>query len=80
MLTARRANASYGLGPRKTKELLLTGDSIDADEAHRLSMVSKVRSSARDRPTAYISTANRMRSSIRSGLLSHRRAVAVRPA
>src|ERR1700683_4289245 len=29
-------------GPRKTKELMLTGDSIDVDEAHRLGMVSKV--------------------------------------
>jgi enoyl-CoA hydratase len=29
-------------GPRKSKELLLTGDAIDADEAHRLGMVTKV--------------------------------------
>ncbi|MET0902158.1 MAG: enoyl-CoA hydratase [Acidimicrobiales bacterium] len=32
----------WELGARKTKELLLTGDSIDIHEAHRLGMVSKV--------------------------------------
>lgn len=32
----------WEFGPRRTKELLLTGDSIDADEAHRVGMVSKV--------------------------------------
>jgi enoyl-CoA hydratase len=32
----------WELGARKTKELMLTGDSIDVHEAHRLGMVSKV--------------------------------------
>lgn len=32
----------WEFGPRKAKELLLTGDSIDIDEAHRLGMVAKV--------------------------------------
>ncbi|MAE95585.1 MAG: enoyl-CoA hydratase [Deltaproteobacteria bacterium] len=32
----------WEFGPRKTKELLLTGDSIDATEAHQLGMVSKI--------------------------------------
>jgi enoyl-CoA hydratase len=32
----------WEFGPRKTKELLLTGDSMSADEAHQLGMVSKV--------------------------------------
>ena len=32
----------WEFGARKTKELMLTGDSIDADEAHRLGMVSKI--------------------------------------
>lgn len=32
----------WEFGPRKTKELLLTGDSLTADEAYRLGMVSKV--------------------------------------
>ncbi|HEY7070381.1 MAG TPA: enoyl-CoA hydratase, partial [Acidimicrobiales bacterium] len=32
----------WEFGPRKAKELLLTGDAIDADEAHALGMVTKV--------------------------------------
>lgn len=32
----------WEFGPRKAKELLLTGDSLDADEAYRLGMVSTV--------------------------------------
>jgi enoyl-CoA hydratase len=32
----------WEFGPRKAKELLLTGDSMGVDEAHRLGMVSKV--------------------------------------
>lgn len=32
----------WELGPRKTKELMLTGDSLSVDEAHALGMVSKV--------------------------------------
>jgi enoyl-CoA hydratase len=32
----------WEFGARKTKELLLTGDSLSVDEAHRLGMVSKV--------------------------------------
>jgi enoyl-CoA hydratase len=32
----------WELGARKTKELMLTGDSIDVHEAHALGMVSKV--------------------------------------
>ncbi|HEY3697486.1 enoyl-CoA hydratase [Phenylobacterium sp.] len=32
----------WEFGPRKTKELMLTGDSIDVEEAYRLGMVSKV--------------------------------------
>jgi enoyl-CoA hydratase/carnithine racemase len=32
----------WEFGARKTKELLLTGDSIDVHEAHSLGMVSKV--------------------------------------
>ncbi|MGH9092440.1 MAG: enoyl-CoA hydratase [Acidimicrobiales bacterium] len=32
----------WEFGPRKAKELLLTGDAIDVHEAHRLGMVSKI--------------------------------------
>jgi enoyl-CoA hydratase len=32
----------WEFGPRKAKELLLTGDSVTADEAHSLGMVSKI--------------------------------------
>lgn len=32
----------WELGPRKTKELMLTGDSLSVEEAHALGMVSKV--------------------------------------
>ncbi|MBS9376380.1 enoyl-CoA hydratase [Rhodococcus sp. B50] len=32
----------FEFGPRKAKELLLTGDAIDAEEGHRLGMVSKI--------------------------------------
>jgi enoyl-CoA hydratase len=32
----------WEFGPRKTKELMLTGDSIEVEEAYRLGMVSKV--------------------------------------
>src|SRR5262249_61560421 len=32
----------WELGPRKTKELMLTGDSLGVDEAYALGMVSKV--------------------------------------
>ena len=32
----------WEFGPRRTKELMLTGDAIDINEAHRLGMVSKI--------------------------------------
>ena len=42
----------WEFGPRKTKELMLTGDSIDVHEAHRLGMVSKVFPRPTTSPTA----------------------------
>jgi enoyl-CoA hydratase len=36
----------WELGPRRAKELLLTGDSLDVEEAHQIGMVSKVFSEA----------------------------------
>jgi enoyl-CoA hydratase len=32
----------WEIGPRKTKELMLTGDSLSVEEAHQLGMVSKI--------------------------------------
>jgi enoyl-CoA hydratase len=32
----------WEFGPRRTKELMLTGDALTVDEAHRIGMVSKV--------------------------------------
>ena len=32
----------WEFGPRRTKELMLTGDALDVEEAHRLGMVSKI--------------------------------------
>jgi enoyl-CoA hydratase len=32
----------WEFGPRRTKELMLTGDAVSVDEAHRIGMVSKV--------------------------------------
>ncbi len=45
----------WEFGPRRTKEMMLTGDSIDADEAYRLGMVSKVfpRAELEDSTLAY---------------------------
>ena len=45
----------WEFGPRKAKELLLTGDSIDADEGYRLGMVNKVfpRDELADRTLAF---------------------------
>jgi enoyl-CoA hydratase len=45
----------WEFGPRRTKELMLTGDAIDVDEAHRLGMVSKIfpRAELEDRTLDY---------------------------
>ena len=45
----------WEFGPRKTKEMMLTGDSLDVDEAYRLGMVSKVfpRAELEDRTLEY---------------------------
>ena len=45
----------WEFGPRRTKEMMLTGDSLDADEAYRLGMVSKVfpRAELEDRTVQY---------------------------
>ncbi len=45
----------WEFGPRRTKELMLTGDAIDVQEAHRLGMVSKI-FPAETSPTAPSST------------------------
>ena len=49
----------WEFGPRKTKELMLTGDSIDIHEAHSLGMVSKVFTQA-DLPERTIDFAKRI--------------------
>jgi enoyl-CoA hydratase len=45
----------WEFGPRRTKEMMLTGDSLDVEEAYRLGMVSKVfpREELEDRTLAY---------------------------
>jgi enoyl-CoA hydratase len=45
----------WELGPRRTKEMMLTGDYLEVDEAYRLGMVSKVfpRADLEDRTLAY---------------------------
>jgi enoyl-CoA hydratase len=45
----------WEFGPRRAKELLLTGDSMDVEEAYRLGMVSKVfpRAELEDRTLAF---------------------------
>ncbi|MGX7680811.1 enoyl-CoA hydratase [Jatrophihabitans sp. DSM 45814] len=45
----------WEFGPRRTKEMMLTGDSMDVDEAYRLGMVSKVfpRAELEDRTLEY---------------------------
>ena len=40
--TAGDVRHPWEFGPRKTKELMLTGDSLSVDEAHPLGMVSRV--------------------------------------
>jgi enoyl-CoA hydratase len=49
----------WEFGVRRAKELLLTGDSIDADEAYRLGMVSKV-FAAEDLPALTLGYARRI--------------------
>jgi enoyl-CoA hydratase len=45
----------WEIGPRRTKEMMLTGDSLDVEDAYRLGMVSKIfpRDELDDRTLAY---------------------------